>query len=302
MRRGFILIALAFFSFSAHASKKIVTSIYPVFSLVKNVSGDINDVQLLISQNLSPHDYKPKPSDIKRLKEAEIVFVVDESFESFINSKNLEQLNIVSLIKASDVRLLDVRHAGCGCDKGHSHKHAHEHVYDLHFWGNPHNAKMAVNAIALKLGEIDPDNGQIYIANAIKTVAKIEAMDKRIEEILSSVRQYPFIVFHDGYQYFEDYYGLKNVGSVTQGHNAIYGAKTLKKIINTVKETNAKCIFAEPQSSPNLIQKVSKVTGVKIGYLDIEGSGVDKPKDLPVEEIFFYMMEKNALNFKECLS
>ena len=273
-------------------AKNILVTIAPLHSLVENVSGGVNKVDLLINSNVSPHHYQLKPSDVKKIKNAEIIFMVGEGFEMFLQ-KGFEQSNKVSLVNTNELKLLPVR-SDCDC---HTAGPLHSHT-DLHFWGSPENAKTIAFKVAEVLGSHDPDNKGIYLANAIKTAEKISALDAKIRHILAPFKNEPFLVFHDGYQYFERHYQLHNVGTVTAGHDNVHGAKTLGRLIKIIEKTKAKCIFAEPQFSPHIVQKIAEQTKINIGYLDIEGIVTDAD---PAQR-YFLMMEQNANNFAKCFS
>jgi zinc transport system substrate-binding protein len=52
------------------------------------------------------------------------------------------------------------------------------------------------------------------------------------------------------------------------------GAKTLVEIRKALEEKQARCIYAEPQFSPAVIESVARNTGAKVLLLDEVGEGV----------------------------
>ena len=65
----FILVLGFFLSFNVMASNSgIVASVKPLHSLVSAVVGDTDEVSLLISGNVSPHNFALKPSHAKNVK------------------------------------------------------------------------------------------------------------------------------------------------------------------------------------------------------------------------------------------
>jgi len=62
------------------------------------------------------------------------------------------------------------------------------------------------------LGRADPENKGRYASNADKLAARIDALDRELRDVLAPVRDVPFVVFHDAYQYFERSYALRAVG------------------------------------------------------------------------------------------
>src|SRR5690606_19621222 len=97
-------------------------------------------------------------------------------------------------------------------------QHHHDHQtggIDTHLWLNPENAKVMATAIETSLAALDPDNAAAYHANLAKLTDKIDELDVEIAATLSPVKNKPFIVFHDAYQYFEEHYGVTVAGSIT---------------------------------------------------------------------------------------
>ena len=85
MIKQFILLTIIFTTlthFSIASEKKIVTTIKPIHSILLNIVD--SDVDLLLNTNASPHDFKLKPSDMKKLNNADIFVYIDESIETFV--------------------------------------------------------------------------------------------------------------------------------------------------------------------------------------------------------------------------
>ena len=80
-----ITLSCLFLTNISHANDtKIVVSIKPLHSIVSNVVGSDN-IRLLVDKGYSPHDFQLKPSHMKRLQNADIVFYIDDlSLEAFL--------------------------------------------------------------------------------------------------------------------------------------------------------------------------------------------------------------------------
>ena len=66
----------------------------------------------------------------------------------------------------------------------------------------------------------------------------------------------PFIVFHDAYPYFEQAFGLAAVGSISDAGGSAPSAKRLGEIRAKLAETNAVCVFREPQFDSRFAETV----------------------------------------------
>lgn len=177
----------------------------------------------------------------------------------------------------------------------HGHHHASDH--DMHIWLDPTNAVAIVRALEQGLSDADPANATAYSANANATVERLEALQVSIDAKLESVRDVPFIVFHDAYQYFEHRFGLTAAGSITVSPEVLPGAKRLDEIKHKVEDERAACVFSEPQFSPKLVDVVVEGTNSRTGVLDPLGVDIEAGPDH-----YFELIEVMAETFSDCLS
>ena len=176
--------------------------------------------------------------------------------------------------------------------EGHAHG---EH--DLHIWLDPHNAKEMVEVIAETLAKVDPANAGKYEANAEKIAGRIDKLDHEIEEALAKVKDRPYLVFHDAYQYFESHYGLGAVGSISVSPERKPGAKRIAELRHVIEDNNAVCIFAEPQFPPNIVQTLVEGTKARSGVLDPVGGSLP-----PGPDAWFTLMNNLAQSLENCLN
>ncbi len=158
----------------------------------------------------------------------------------------------------------------------HEERHLDEAAIDGHLWLNPHNAALFAKATAAALSTQDPANAARYEANLTTLLGELEDLDQRLETALNPLKDRPFIVFHDAYQYFEDRYGLAAAGSVTVSPERQPGARRISELRAAIEERGALCVFAEPQFSPAMLDVLAEGTEVGYGILDPLGASVDK--------------------------
>lgn len=180
-------------------------------------------------------------------------------------------------------------------EAGHD-EHGHDET-DLHLWLDPNNARALAAEIEKTLTEADPENAATYKANAEALNARFDALDKEITETVAPVKDKPFVVFHDAYQYFEHHYGVKVAGSITVSPETVPGAERIQEIQAKVKSLGATCVFAEPQFEPKLVSVVLEGTDAKTGVLDPEGGTLTAGPDL-----YFDLMKGIATSLKACLT
>lgn len=308
-----VLLVLHIMMTTSHAiaAPNVAVSIKPIASLVEGVMAGVGKPIVIVGGGQSLHTFSMKPSDAKALNDADVVFWVGEGLETFLQ-KPIRSLStgavIVALAEASGVTVLKGREGGVwethaheekSNDKhNHDHDHDHDdHNFDGHVWLDPINAKAIVTAIEVALSEVDAANAATYATNAKTLNAKIDALDTELIQTLAPIKDRPFVVFHDGYQYLEKRYGLNAVGSLTVSPDRMPGAKRVSEIKDKIKSLNAACVFAEPQFEPKLVQTLIEGTTAKMGTLDPEGSTLPASPNL-----YFDLMRTLAANVKACFA
>ena len=165
---------------------------------------------------------------------------------------------------------------------GHEHEHEdddhHDGSVDMHMWLDPVNAIVWTDAIATTLAEVDPAHADAYRANAGAQMADLEALSGELDTLLAPVRDRPFLVFHDAYQYFEARFGLAGVGSITIHPDLPLSPERIYEVRERLVATGAVCVFAEPQFDQHRVAVVTEDTGAEIGVLDPIGGTVEGPR------------------------
>ncbi|MDJ0947591.1 MAG: zinc ABC transporter substrate-binding protein ZnuA [Alphaproteobacteria bacterium] len=321
--------ALAALSYSGpgHAAEpKVIVSIKPIHSLVAGVMEGVGAPVLLIKGAGSPHNYSLRPSEADALENADLIFWVGEDLETFLR-KPLAALpkraRVVSLSGVEGVTLLEAREGGVWDahtdehahtqEDDHDHDHEDEHgqedahghededghahgEHDMHLWLDPANARAMTAVIATALTDRDPGNAETYKMNADRLLARLDALTAEIEKILAPVRERPYIVFHDAYQYFERRFDLRPAGSITVSPDRAPGARRLYEIRKKIVDAGAACVFSEPQFEPKLVRTVIDGTPARTAELDPLGAAVP-----PGPAAYPTIMQSLAKSLRDCL-
>jgi zinc transport system substrate-binding protein len=272
---------------SGHAlaeAPKVVVTVKPVHALVAGVMEGVGEPRLLVPAAASEHSFSLKPSDAKALQSADLVFWVGEGLESFL-ARPLAALSararVVALSQARGMTLLPHRAGGSWEEHEDDHGHADDHGQaaadgeaDMHIWLDPDNAARIIAVAADALAAADPGNAARYVENARQAQQRIAALDVELTAIFAPVREQPFIVFHDAYQYLERRFGLHAVGSVTVSPERKPSAKRMHEIRLKILELKAACVFSEPQFDEGLVRAVIGGTPARTAALDHLGVGV----------------------------
>ncbi|MEX0450679.1 zinc ABC transporter substrate-binding protein [Spiribacter sp. 218] len=277
---------------SAQAAPQVATDITPVHSLVSQVMDGVGEPALVIQRGASPHSYSLRPSEAAALEDAEIVFWIGPALTPWL-ANGLDNLagdaRQVGLLAASvtDQRMFREDghdHADAHDHDAHDHEahepegdEAHDHAHDgvdPHAWLDPGNARAWLGLIADTLADADPANAAVYQRNARAAQSRLTELTATIDQQLAPVRDTPYIVFHDAYQYFEARFGLNHAGAIALSDASDPSPARIARVRDAVAEADVRCVFAEPQFNPGLVASVVDGTGADTGVLDPLGSDI----------------------------
>jgi zinc transport system substrate-binding protein len=253
----------------------------------------VGQPSVLVSGAASPHTYSLRPSDMRTIEAANLVFWIGPGFEVFLSQAlSATHGTVVTLADAPGVTRLRAR-AGGLWDSSIQAKNAGD---DPHMWLDVGNAQAMARAMAEALTAADPANAVRYEANVRALTADLYALDIELRGALTPLRAKPFIVFHDATRYFEDRYGLASAGAVTVGPERPPGARRVDALRARLAQGDIACLFTEPQFEPKLVATLIGRSRVKTGVLDPEGTGLT-----PGPGLYFDLMRGLARGFAGCL-
>ena len=180
--------------------------------------------------------------------------------------------------------------------KKHDDHDDHEKEDDVHVWLSPDNAIKIVQKVNKVLSLYFPENSKIYNDNTTKFIDKIRNLKMELVKELSPIKNKPYIVFHDAYQYFEKTFELNAVGSVALEGDIASSPKQISIIKDKIVKSKASCVFQEPQFDSKLVKIVVEGTDAKIGTLDPLGVNISENKDF-----YLQLLTNMTKSLKECL-
>ncbi|MDH3195748.1 MAG: zinc ABC transporter substrate-binding protein [Hyphomicrobiales bacterium] len=292
MRLVLICAAIAIITFAGTPAKadppRVIASIAPLHSLVANVMAGVGEPDLILSGPVSPHDFALTPSDARRIAAADLVIWIGAPLESFLvkplDGAGERQLALLTL-PAVDAMPFDA-----GDDGGDTAG------IDPHIWLDPVRAIAIVTAVEKRLSEIDPENANIYRANAAALSARLAALDEAIRARLQPNASRPFIAFHDAYGYFSRRYGLRPAGHFAVDPQRRPGARTIARLAGLVSAGTVACAFVEPQFDARIVTAIAADWPLRFGRLDPLGVDLE-----PGPALYETLLKANTEAIADCL-
>lgn len=302
---------LLFFSFflcigftgcnSGHSARiNVVTSFYPVYIMVLNLTNGISDVSVT---NMTQshvgclHDFHLESDDMKSLEKASGFIINGAGMESFIDNIKGTYPDLEIVDSSSDIDLLSNEYTyknGENID-GHD-SHHHDMVYNPHIWVSVSNYIKQVENIRDGLIKLDPSNSAKYNENAIEYIKKLQFLKNEMHSELDNLPNRNIITFHEAFPYFAKEFDLNIAAVINVEPNNEPSAKELKNTIQIINKLGIKSLFIEPQYSDNSAKIISDETGANIYTLNSASSG-EVSKDA-----YINVMKENLNVLKEALS
>jgi len=254
---------------------KVVTTTTIIADVIKQLSGDLVEVEALMGPGVDPHLYKASAGDVKRMTNADMVVYNGLHLEGRMGEvfENIKDKIIFAANENLDESLLLDFETNPG-------------YFDPHVWFDVQMWKGATERMAQGLKELDPDNIAKYDENLARYLNELDKLDQyvrnRTEELDEDHRI--LVTAHDAFQYFGNQYGFDVRGLQGISTDAEAGTSDVRNLADFIVEKQIKAIFVEssvPRKNIEALQEAVKAKGfdVEIGgelYSDSTGdAGTD---------------------------
>ena len=282
---AFLMILFSFTSF-AKDKLKIGVTLQPYYSFVENVVKDKAEVIPVVRLDLyDSHSYQPKPEDIKRINNLDVLVVNgighDEFIFDILNAADRKK-DIKVLYANKNVSLMPI----AGSIRG-------EKVMNPHTFISVTTSIQQVYNIAKELGNIDSANKDFYLKNARDYAKKLRKLKSDALNEIKNLGNVDIRVatLHGGYDYLLSEFGIDVKAVIEPSHGAQPSAADLEKIIKIIKKEKIDIIFGEKNFNNKFVETIHKETGVEVRSLShitngpYEANGFEKFIKLDLDEV-----------------
>ncbi|MEA3211872.1 MAG: hypothetical protein QOE70_4929 [Chthoniobacter sp.] len=265
------LLFLTLLGFPLHAAEKIrVSSFSTVLTeIAEQVGGDRVAVTGHVKAGTDPHEFEPKPADLKIVGEAQLILLSAKHLEGYVGKLKQATGTAGRLVEVGD---------GLSSLKMSDESEPAKTVEDPHWWHGVANVEKAAGIVRDELIKVSPDDQSLFAGNAARYVSRLIALQKwaraKIAELPRDRRK--LVTSHDAFQYFArehafTIYSIQGLSSTDQP-----SSKKVGEIIAAIKAQGVKAIFPESIENPKVLTEITRETGAKVGgelYADGLGEG-----------------------------
>lgn len=250
----------------------VLTGVYPLEYLAKEIGGDRVSVGSLTPANVDPHTLELSPRTVADMGAAGLVVHVS-GLQAAVDDA-VAATGVRAFDAAEHTELLPASAHGHdhGDDSGHAHgEDDHDHdgeTLDPHLWLDPVRLAEVGTALAEELAEVDPDGAAAYRANAERVTAKLTDLDADITAGLASCERDTIVVTHEAYGYLTGKHGLHQEGLSGIDPDAEPSPARLAEIAGVVAEHDVDTVFVESLLSPAVSEALAEDLGLRTAVLD----------------------------------
>jgi zinc transport system substrate-binding protein len=306
VRKEFVIAVLVLFGLMTTNvfAINVTVSIPPLAGMIAPILGADDRIDILLKPGASPHGFQLKPSNLRTLQQADFVVWLDTPVDQWL-TKSVHNLksNQLAMNSLPGLKTLPVREGGLWDKSAHHHENEdheneeHEHEIhanqpDGHLWMSYENSVELIKAFSRILQKNYPERASEFQSNTHAWLIKLQLADEKVKQKLSTVKNEPYMVLHDAFQYFEHRYQLNGVGSIQLNPSVAPSLKRVQSLRQKIKNSEIRCVFKEPQFPEKRVLAITKGLSVKLGSLDPLGTiSVQShktgylPYDLFIEEL-----------------
>ena len=239
---------------------RVLATIFPLYDMAKGVAGGRAQVSLLLPPGANPHSWEPRPSDMLRIRDADVVIMVGAGLEPWAQELIRQKQNGHPLVlEASE-----------GAPLIHLRAHAHEgerHArgVDPHVWLDFSWDKVLVDRICAALSDLDPGGRETYERGRDAYKERLDRLISAYREGLSGCASRKLVVGgHGAFNYLARSYGLEQVSLYGLSPDARPTPRRLAEVVELVEKEGIRGIFFEETVSDRLARVIAEETGARI--------------------------------------
>ncbi len=245
-------------------SAKIIATNFVSYDFARAILGDSSEVKMLLKPATDIHSYEPTPQDIIDITNADFIIYVGGESDEWIakiisdnhidSSKTIRMMDFVSLKKEQQKEGMEAE------------VEEDDDEYDEHIWTSPLNAISILESMRDRFVAKKPMMLEKYTKNTADYVAKLQDIDHRSRDIVSSAKRKE-LIFADRFpfRYFVDEYGLDYYAAFPGcSEQTEASSATVAFLVRKVRDDNIPVVLKIELSSSSLAETISNETGAKI--------------------------------------
>lgn len=265
----------------AGAAILVVASTPDLASLAQAVGGDLVHVQSIAPAGADPESYEPRPADMQKLREAQLVIRAGLGYDYWMDAlvrraanARIARGSMGDVDGSRGIPLLEVRGQTVVNESGHSHG-----VANPHYWLDPENARIITAGIAEHLIAVAPHERERVIAARERFLSGLGAREARWRQALEPFAGVALIAYHDAWPYFARRFRLDMIGYIEPKPGIAPTPSHLRSLIEEGRRRGVRAIVHDVAQPRNASEFVARALGVPVVTLALSVGGAPEAAD-----------------------
>ena len=239
----------------------VVATTTQLGDLVRVVGGDAVDVHQILKANTDPHEYEPRPSDVRASAQARLVVESGDNLDKWMNKVVAEAGGRPTVVVVGDFVPVDLPGETTGPEASSR---------DPHWWHDPTNFAAATRVVRDTLIKADPAHRSEFARNAATYLRQLATLQTGIQACMAAVAPAArkLVTDHDAFNYFARRFGVTVIGAVipSQTTEAQPSAGSIARLAALIKREKVRAVFPESSINAKLAQALARQTGARSDY------------------------------------
>jgi zinc/manganese transport system substrate-binding protein len=243
---------------------RVVATTTQLGDVARTVAGDAAGVTQLLQPAADPHDYEPRPSDVRAVGEAGLVLASGVGLDDWVDDVAEDAGATSGVVRAGD---------------GAPHLVRTDGGIDPHWWHDLRNVAAVARTVGARLASHVPAAERPGVrARAAAYARRAERLDAAVARCIAQIprAQRRLVTDHDAFATFAARYGLEIVGTVipSRSTQAQPSAGEVARLADVVRREGVRAIFPERSVDPRLARALAEQAGARVGpalYADALG-------------------------------
>ena len=242
----------------------VVVTTSMLTDLVKNIGGDLINIQGLMGAGVDPHLYKASEGDVSKLFNADVIFY---------NGLHLEG-KLVEVFEKMEAQKTTVALGEFLAKDGLIGSDYFASNYDPHVWFNIQYFKEFSDKVTNVLSNKDPKNAGSYTVNNIAFQQELDLLQTTVVNTIATLapEKRILVTAHDAFNYFGKAYGFKVVGLQGLSTATEAGVQDVQQLSEYIIKNKVKAVFIESSVPRRTIEALEAAVLSKGHQVSIGGS------------------------------
>jgi zinc/manganese transport system substrate-binding protein len=239
---------------------RVLTTVAPLTSIVKNVGGPHTELHGLIPGGTDSHTFEPAPSDARYIVEADVIILNGLDLE--VPTEKLALAN-----KKPDTRILKlgdqtISPKDYAFDRSFPKSCGHPNP---HLWMNPIYAIRYAELVRDALVTIDPVNATLYQARTQQFIPRLHELDRAIATAVATIppKHRKLVTYHDSFAYFAPRYGMTVIGAIEPASFSEPSPREVARVIRQLKQEKLPAVFGSEVFPSKVLDQIAREAGVQ---------------------------------------